>query len=92
MSPENGRALESEAGGGRGRARARLSRKRSWPAAWQGALGELQCLAFVTPGEARQMNQDITDVLTRYSDRLDDPARRAPGAAAEILVLGYPLA
>jgi DNA-binding transcriptional ArsR family regulator len=74
------------------RARARLSRKRSWPADWQGALGEFQFTAYVTPAEARQMNQDVIEILSRYSSRLDDPASRPPGAAAaEILLLGYPL-
>jgi len=74
------------------RARTRLLRKRSWPLPWQEALGELEVIAYVTSDEAYQMKQDLAEVLTRYSSRLDDPAARPPGAArTEFLVVGYPL-
>jgi len=74
------------------RARTQLTRKRSWPPAWQDALGELEFIAYVTPAEAWQMKQDIAEVLSRYSDRLGAGVSRPPDAVrAEFLMLGYPI-
>jgi len=73
------------------RARQNLSRQSSWPPQWQQALGKLHFTLMVTPDEARQIKDDLVEVLQRHRDRLGEPGHRPPGTSpVEFLVLGYP--
>jgi hypothetical protein len=46
----------------------------------------------VTAEELKQLNQELHAVLRRFWERLDDPAKRPPGALpVETLLLSYPI-
>jgi DNA-binding transcriptional ArsR family regulator len=73
-------------------ARATLTARDSWPPGWRGELGETEMLMYLTPAEARQFNDEILVLLSRYQDRLDHPERRPQDALpVEFLALSYPL-
>ncbi|BEL04550.1 helix-turn-helix domain-containing protein [Actinoplanes sichuanensis] len=65
---------------------------------WLEVLGGSQALVYATADEIRAMVQDIRAVLSRYDDRLNDPARRPTGHRVTELLLftqlyepaGYP--
>ncbi len=76
------------------RARSSLSRRATWPAAWQHSdlTGESQMIAYVTLDEAKEIADQAERVFHRFHDRLDHPERRPDGAMpVEILVFAYPL-
>ena len=74
------------------RATAALRRKRSWPAGWLGNLGESQTISYITPAEAKELQEVLLAALRRYRERTADPSLRPPGAMPiEYLVLSYPL-
>jgi hypothetical protein len=74
------------------RAAAALRRKRSWPAGWLGNLGESQTISYITPAEAKELQEVLLAALWRYRERTADRSLRPPGAMPiEYLVLSYPL-
>ena len=76
------------------RARSALSRRRSWPAEWQGSglTGASEDVLYVTREEAEELSAEIRQVGRRFEDRLDHPERRPPGAMPiEVITLSYPL-
>jgi hypothetical protein len=64
----------------------------SYPREWREVTGGSEFLLWVTADEVRALDQEITEVLRRYEDRLTDPALRPPGALpVEVLLFGYPV-
>jgi predicted ArsR family transcriptional regulator len=59
---------------------------------WRRVSGTSQSTLYVTPDELEQLDRELVALLTRYHDRLVDPAQRPDGARAiEALLLTYPL-
>jgi DNA-binding transcriptional ArsR family regulator len=74
------------------RARSILAGRSSWPAEWQGVLGQGEYISYMTVPEARQLGTELAALLSRYDDRIGHPERRPAGAMPiEILAIGYPL-
>jgi DNA-binding transcriptional ArsR family regulator len=76
------------------RARSALSRRATWPAAWQhnDLTGENQAIVYATIDEANELAAQTERLLLRFHDRLDHPEHRPDGAMPiEILLLSYPL-
>jgi predicted transcriptional regulator len=74
------------------RARTSLADRDSWPAQWQSALGRGDYLSYMTVSEARQLETDLHELLSRHSDRIGRPDRRPAGAMPiEILAIAFPL-
>lgn len=68
-----------------------LSARPDMPAAWQRATGTSQFLLHVTPQELEELQEEVLAILTRYHDRIGDPAARPQGARSiEVLLLAYP--
>ncbi len=64
----------------------------SYPRDWQEVTGGSEFVLYVTPGELRALDQEITEILRRYSARLTDPALRPAGSLpVEVLLFGYPV-
>ncbi len=64
----------------------------SYPREWQEVTGGSEFIVHVTAAELRALDEQITELLRSYSDRLDDPAKRPPGSLpVEVLLFGYPL-
>jgi DNA-binding transcriptional ArsR family regulator len=72
-----------------------LATRRSYGAEWRDAAGDSEYLFYLTPGELRQMNAEVHEVLIRWfglGGRIEDPARRPPGSApVETLLFSYPI-
>lgn len=80
----------------RERAFARYQRWRETKAArpreWQEAADDSEYVTYLTAEELTQVKQELHGVLMRFRDRLEDPARRPPGALpVETLLLSYPI-
>lgn len=61
------------------------------PAGWRDSTGDAQFLLYVTEDEWRGLNDELMRLLTRFQDRVADPAARPAGAqAVEALVFTYP--
>jgi hypothetical protein len=61
------------------------------PPDWQRATGTSQFVLHVTPQELEELQEEVLAVLTRYHDRVGDPASRPEGARTiEALLLVYP--
>ena len=74
------------------RARSSLAGRSSWPAEWQAVLGQGECVSYMTVPEARQLGTELSELLSRYEDRIGHPERRPAGAMPiEILAIAYPL-
>jgi DNA-binding transcriptional ArsR family regulator len=74
------------------RARHSLADQSSWPADWQEALSQGDYLSYMTVPEARQLDADLSELLSRYVDRVGHPERRPPGAMPiQILAIAFPL-
>jgi DNA-binding transcriptional ArsR family regulator len=73
-----------------------LATRGSYPAEWQDAATDSEYIFYLTPGELRQMNAEVHEVLARWftlDGRVEDPARRPPGSApVEALLFDYPIA
>ena len=78
-----------------------LARYQAWtrsragyPREWRGAAGTSECVLFLTPGELKQLNDDLSEVLfSRFRERLTDPSKRPPGVLpVEYLLFSYPIA
>jgi DNA-binding transcriptional ArsR family regulator len=73
-----------------GRMRAGMQARARAPRAWQEVTGTSQFLLHVTPEELRQLDDEVTEILTRHRDRVADPARRPDGAQpVEVLLFAY---
>jgi hypothetical protein len=66
----------------------------AYPREWRQAAGSSEWLLFLTPGELKQLNDDLSDVIIpRFRERLTDPSKRPPGALpVEYLLFSYPVA
>ena len=66
--------------------------KAGYPREWHEAADDSAYLTYVTAEELKQLNQELHAVLGRFWERLDDPAKRPPGALpVETLLLSYPI-
>ena len=52
------------------------------PADWQQATGLTDQVLFVTPAELRALRAELYQPPARYTDRIEDPSLRPPGARA----------
>ena len=66
----------------------------SYPRDWRNAAGTSEWVLFLTPGELKQLNDELAEVLiSRFRERLTDPSKRPPGALPiEYLLFSYPIA
>ncbi len=69
----------------------------SYPKAWEEAATDSEYLFYLTPGELRQLNSEVHEVLTRWfrldGGRVANPDRRPAGSApVEVLLFDYPIA
>jgi predicted ArsR family transcriptional regulator len=72
------------------RMRAAMEARARQPREWQEVTGSSQFLLHVTPQELKELDEEVTEMLTRHRDRIADPARRAPGAQpVEVLLFAY---
>ncbi|MGH3319376.1 MAG: winged helix-turn-helix domain-containing protein [Streptosporangiaceae bacterium] len=63
----------------------------TYPDEWQDVFGSSQSVHYVTLDEAQQLQREYMDLLLRYRDRLEDPAKRPKGAIPmEALVFTFP--
>ena len=61
------------------------------PTAWQRATGTNQFVLHVTPQELEALNDEVVAVLSRYYDRVLDPAQRPDDARTiEAVLFTYP--
>lgn len=61
------------------------------PAEWQEVREQSQTVWWVTPGEARQLQANISELLLRFRERITDPAARPVGAQpVEFVALMHP--
>jgi len=66
--------------------------KTGYPGEWREAADDSDYLTYVTPEELTQLNKELHAVLARFWERLEDPAKRPPGALpVETLLLSYPV-
>jgi DNA-binding transcriptional ArsR family regulator len=66
--------------------------KAGYPREWREAADDSDYLTYVTPEELTQMNKELHAVMVRFWERLEDPAKRPPGALpVETLLLSYPI-
>ena len=67
-------------------------RKAGYPREWRGAADDSEYLSYVTAEELTQVKKELHAVLVRFRERLQDPAKRPPGALpVETLLLSYPI-
>jgi DNA-binding MarR family transcriptional regulator len=69
----------------------------SYPAEWQDVASDSEYLFYLTPGELRQLNAEVHEVLMRWfrldGGRVANPDRRPSGSApVELLLFDYPIA
>jgi DNA-binding transcriptional ArsR family regulator len=66
----------------------------SYPREWRQAAGNSEWVLFLTPGELKQLNDELAEVIIpRFRERLTDPSKRPPGALpVEYLLFSYPIA
>jgi predicted ArsR family transcriptional regulator len=63
-----------------------------YPARWQEVTGGSQFLVHVTADELQALDEELTEVLDRYRDRMSNPALRpADSLAVEVLLFAYPV-
>jgi DNA-binding transcriptional ArsR family regulator len=77
-----------------------LDRYRTWvetkgtyPRPWRDAADESEYLFYLTPGELKELSQELSGLLTaRFQERLTDPAQRPAGSVpVEMLLFSFPL-
>ncbi len=70
-----------------------LDRRSVFPPAWQEAGIDDEYGFWLTPEELRGLREELQTLLvSRYRDRLTDPARRPAGSVmVELLTLGFPV-
>jgi len=66
----------------------------SYPREWRKAAHTSEWILFLTPGELKQLNDELAEVVvSRFRERLTDPSKRPPGALpVEYLLFSYPIA
>lgn len=73
-----------------GRLRAGMHARAHGPRDWQEVTGASQFLLHVTPAELKELDDELTALLTRHRDRVADPERRPAGSEpVEVLVFAY---
>jgi DNA-binding transcriptional ArsR family regulator len=61
------------------------------PPEWREVTGQSEFLLYVTPDELRAVDEEVTDVLRRFRDRIADRAARPDGARPiEVLLFAHP--
>ena len=66
--------------------------KAGYPREWREAADDSEYVTYVTAEELTQVNEELHAVLGRFRERLQDPAKRPPGALpVETLLLSYPI-
>jgi DNA-binding transcriptional ArsR family regulator len=74
------------------RARAGMEKRQYLPDKWRSVTGFDQMTLYVTPEEMKALNDEIIETVTRYRDRIADPAKRPPGSRPiEHLSFYYPV-
>jgi DNA-binding transcriptional ArsR family regulator len=75
------------------RYRAWVETRGSYPRAWRDAADESEYLFYVTPAELKALNNELLDLLlSKYRERLTDPAQRPAGALpVEMLTFSFPM-
>ncbi|HEY7433327.1 MAG TPA: helix-turn-helix domain-containing protein [Streptosporangiaceae bacterium] len=69
----------------------RLRQANREPAEWRATSLMGSSVMYVTPAELGQLTGELQEILRRFEDRVDDPARRPAGArAARVFVSAYP--
>jgi predicted ArsR family transcriptional regulator len=69
-----------------------IDAKTSFPREWQEAAANTESIAFITPEETHEMNRQLLEIVSRFNDRLTDPALRPDGSLpVEILAFMYPV-
>jgi len=69
-----------------------LGRRRSEPGEWAAVSDIGDRVLYATPEELRQLDDEISELLDRFLDRLEDPAKRPPGARpVNLIQLVFPL-
>jgi DNA-binding transcriptional ArsR family regulator len=65
----------------------------TYPWAWRDASTDSEHLFYLTAGELKALNRELNDLLlSRFRDRLADPALRPAGSVpVELLLFSYPL-
>ena len=71
-----------------------LETRAMYPKRWRAAVGDSQHLFWVTVEELEALDEELHELLmSRYRDRLTDPAARPEGALpVELLMFSYPIA
>ncbi|GAA2243803.1 helix-turn-helix domain-containing protein [Kitasatospora cystarginea] len=68
------------------------ARRSGFEETWRQVTSGIENVAYVTPEEAQQLNAELSEVLDRYRDRLEEPSRRPAGSLpVEMLLFTYPL-
>jgi DNA-binding transcriptional ArsR family regulator len=75
------------------RYRAWVETKGSYSKAWREAADESEYVFYVTPGELKELNHELLDLLLpKFRDRLTDPAKRPAGSLpVEMLMFSFPV-
>ena len=70
-----------------------LETRAMYPKRWRAAASESQSLFWVTVEELEALNEElVAHFMTRYRERLTDPATRPVGALpVELLLFTYPI-
>jgi predicted ArsR family transcriptional regulator len=69
-----------------------LDTRSSYPRKWREASGASEFILHVSADELRVVNAEITRVLERFADRLEDASRRpADSTPVEVLLFTYPV-
>jgi len=69
-----------------------LERRRSEPRDWAEVADLGDRVLYATPDELRELDLQITELLDRFLDRLEDPAKRPPGARpVNLIQLVFPM-
>jgi DNA-binding transcriptional ArsR family regulator len=72
------------------RVRAAYEERHSYSKEWRDATSFTEMVFFVTVEELDEIRRDMEAIMFRYLDRIEDPAKRPPGAAAvESLFFSY---
>ena len=70
--------------------RIRQAAARTNPPEWRGALGTTGATLYLTPEEAREVNDRISDLVNEYVQRWDDPDQRpARGRPVRLYTTSY---
>ncbi len=75
-----------------GRIRRYFPARPSYPARWRDVTGFNEYVIYATPGELRQLDEDVQVIMNRHKERLLDPSLRPEGCGpVEITLFAIPL-